>query len=107
MKTATKTKKPKTRSFRLTKFRPDSDGPAMLTMTIGKEVTPYYFRIHSDGVEFLKVGEKEASDVMVPDSGPVTCDCRGFTSHQHCKHADLAPRLICEVARRYDLETAC
>lgn len=99
--TATLARKPKTykkkpaRSYKVLR-RATADRPGWLRITVGKERTVYQYamRPEGDGVayrlrKYLAPGVYgEVYDVLLSETAGNQCDCKGFTSHRHCKHTD-------------------
>jgi hypothetical protein len=81
------------RSIRLVVPLNDQGENGLLRITVGKDTADYFLtRIPADfGTAFRleKVGEEDATAYHVNLNGQQsTCECKGFTRWNHCKHAD-------------------
>jgi len=77
----------------------NADGQnGLITITVGKSVEVYYLnRVASDwgmGFSVEKIGGTEGPYHVNIDANNKTCDCKGHSRHNHCKHVDGLAKLI-------------
>jgi hypothetical protein len=82
----------------VTRFNEQGEN-GLLRITVGKDTADYFLaRIPADfGTAFKleKVGEEDATPYHVNLNGPQsTCECKGFTRWNRCKHKDGLAALV-------------
>jgi len=70
----------------------------LVVITVGKNVEAYYLnRAHADwgmGFSVEMIGGTDGPYHVHLDGDNKTCDCKGHSRHNHCKHADGLAKLI-------------
>ncbi len=78
---------------------PALDGTGVVRLTVAKKAADYFRTLipadFGRGFKVEKVGLHETGSYAVNiDGDKRTCECKGFASHGHCKHADGIAALI-------------
>jgi hypothetical protein len=85
---------------------PTAGEPGRVRVTIDGTPTIYAFDLLRGEVpggcclSLHKLGERDAYHVTIAPDGSASCDCFGALRWGRCKHKELAPVLVCQVAAK-------
>jgi SWIM zinc finger len=95
-------RKPRTKPQRFVRLlvSPALDGTGVIRLTVAKKAADYFLTLipadFGRGFKVEKVGIdcRESAYAVNIDGDKRSCECKGFASHGHCKHADGIAALI-------------
>ena len=97
----TRQRKPRSKPQRFIRLRykPEGTSPGIVSIRVGKEAADYFLTpVPADfGRGFLveKIGlHADGKYAVNIDSEKLSCECKGFGRHGHCKHSDGLAALV-------------
>jgi hypothetical protein len=99
--TPTRQRTPRSKPARTIRLwvRPSDERAGVIRIVVGQQVQDYVLEIlltdYGRGFCLKKVGYQSPTPYHVNiDGAERSCDCPGFTQHNHCKHSDGLTALI-------------